>query len=62
MPLLHHEQCFGCGRTNLFGLLLEAEPAVDGRLTTHDLSEHEREILLAGGLLSYLRERDDGRP
>ncbi len=25
MPLVHHEQCFGCGRTNLFGLLLEAE-------------------------------------
>jgi predicted aconitate hydratase len=25
----------------------------------HDLSEHEREILLAGGLLSYLRERGD---
>ena len=25
---------------------------------THDFSEHEREILLAGGLLSYLRERE----
>ena len=25
MPLIHHELCFGCGRTNLFGLLLEAE-------------------------------------
>jgi aconitate hydratase len=25
---------------------------------THDFSEHEREILIAGGLLSYLRERD----
>jgi aconitate hydratase len=24
---------------------------------THDLSEHERELLVAGGLLSYLRER-----
>lgn len=23
----HHELCFGCGRTNLFGLLLEAWPA-----------------------------------
>ncbi len=23
--LVHHELCFGCGRTNLFGLLLEAE-------------------------------------
>jgi acyl-coenzyme A thioesterase PaaI-like protein len=25
-PLVHHELCFGCGRTNLFGLLLEVEP------------------------------------
>jgi hypothetical protein len=23
MTLVHHELCFGCGRTNLFGLLLE---------------------------------------
>jgi acyl-coenzyme A thioesterase PaaI-like protein len=27
VPLIHHELCFGCGRTNLFGLLLELEPA-----------------------------------
>jgi acyl-coenzyme A thioesterase PaaI-like protein len=26
VPLIHHELCFGCGRTNLFGLLLEVEP------------------------------------
>jgi len=26
----------------------------------HDFSQHEREILLAGGLLSYLREQDSG--
>lgn len=25
MPLVHHELCFGCGRNNLFGLLLELE-------------------------------------
>jgi hypothetical protein len=25
MPLVHHELCFGCGRTNLFGLLVEVE-------------------------------------
>jgi acyl-coenzyme A thioesterase PaaI-like protein len=35
LPLVHHELCFGCGRTNLFGLLLEVEPtgenAVAGR-------------------------------
>jgi acyl-coenzyme A thioesterase PaaI-like protein len=33
--LVHHELCFGCGRVNLFGLLLEVEPtgpeAVAGR-------------------------------
>ena len=27
---------------------------------THDFSEHEREILVAGGLLSYLRDREAG--
>ena len=27
MALVHHELCFGCGRTNLFGLLLEVQPA-----------------------------------
>jgi acyl-coenzyme A thioesterase PaaI-like protein len=35
VALVHHELCFGCGRTNLFGLLLEVEPdgpeAVSGR-------------------------------
>ena len=30
MPLVHHEQCFGCGRTNLFGLMLEVERVEDG--------------------------------
>lgn len=30
MSLRHHELCFGCGRTNLFGLLLEAEREPDG--------------------------------
>ena len=30
MPLVHHELCFGCGRTNLFGILLDVEPAGPG--------------------------------
>ncbi len=30
MALVHHELCFGCGRSNLFGLLLDVERAVDG--------------------------------
>ena len=25
MSLVHHELCFGCGRTNLFGVMLELE-------------------------------------
>jgi aconitate hydratase len=32
------------------------EDSGDELLLSHDFSEHEREILLAGGLLSYLRE------
>lgn len=32
MPLVHHELCFGCGRTNLFGLLLEVEPTGPGEV------------------------------
>jgi hypothetical protein len=30
VALVHHELCFGCGRTNLFGLLLEAREAGPG--------------------------------
>jgi hypothetical protein len=31
-PLSHHELCFGCGQTNLFGLMLEAKRAGDGSI------------------------------
>lgn len=31
-PLVHHELCFGCGRQNLFGLLVEVEPEGGGRV------------------------------
>ncbi len=30
--LVHHELCFGCGRTNLFGLLMEVEAVTDGHV------------------------------
>jgi hypothetical protein len=30
VPLAHHELCFGCGQTNLFGLMLDAQRAGDG--------------------------------
>jgi acyl-coenzyme A thioesterase PaaI-like protein len=33
VALVHHELCFGCGRTNLFGLLLEAERTGPDKLT-----------------------------
>ena len=33
MPLVHHELCFGCGRTNLFGLLLEVEEVGPGEVS-----------------------------
>lgn len=33
MPLVHHELCFGCGRTNLFGLLLEVEEVAPGEVS-----------------------------
>jgi acyl-coenzyme A thioesterase PaaI-like protein len=32
VPLVHHELCFGCGRTNLFGLLLEVEEVGPGEV------------------------------
>jgi acyl-coenzyme A thioesterase PaaI-like protein len=31
--LVHHELCFGCGRANLFGLLMELEAAGPGLVT-----------------------------
>ena len=30
MALVHHELCFGCGRVNLFGLLLEVDEVGPG--------------------------------
>ena len=30
--LVHHELCFGCGRTNLFGLLMELEATGRGEV------------------------------
>jgi hypothetical protein len=47
MALVHHDLCFGCGQTNLFGLL-EVE-RVFARI--------HRRNLIAGGLLSYLRDK-----
>jgi acyl-coenzyme A thioesterase PaaI-like protein len=32
MALVHHDLCFGCGQTNLFGLLLEVERVGEHRV------------------------------
>jgi aconitate hydratase len=40
-------------------IAVQIEDSGEQLILLHDLSEHEREILLAGGLLSYLRERDE---
>ncbi|HET7046897.1 MAG TPA: hypothetical protein VFI54_01395 [Solirubrobacteraceae bacterium] len=32
MALVHHDLCFGCGQTNLFGLLLEVERVDERRV------------------------------
>ena len=33
MALVHHDLCFGCGQTNLFGLLLEVERVDQDRVS-----------------------------
>jgi acyl-coenzyme A thioesterase PaaI-like protein len=33
MPLVHDELCFGCGRANLFGLMLEVEETSPGAVS-----------------------------
>jgi acyl-coenzyme A thioesterase PaaI-like protein len=30
--LVHHELCFGCGRINLFGLLMDVQSVAEGRV------------------------------
>jgi acyl-coenzyme A thioesterase PaaI-like protein len=32
LALRHHDLCFGCGISNLFGLQMEVEPAGEGRV------------------------------
>ena len=43
------------------GLTVEIEDTGDSFTAAHDFSPEEREILLAGGLLNYLRRDGDGR-
>jgi acyl-coenzyme A thioesterase PaaI-like protein len=59
--LHHHELCFGCGRVNLFGLLLEVDPAgpdaVTGRcFFKQDHQGADRGIVHEGVLAAALSE------
>ncbi len=61
MPLVHHELCFGCGRANVFGLLLEVEEtgpdAVAGRcFIKQDHQGADRGIAHDGVLAAALSE------
>jgi hypothetical protein len=61
VPLVHHELCFGCGRTNLFGLLLEVEStgpgAISGRcFIKQDHQGPERRSAHAGIITTALAE------
>jgi acyl-coenzyme A thioesterase PaaI-like protein len=46
--LVHHELCFGCGRTNLFGLLMELERAGEGLVTGRGFVKQDHQGPLAG--------------
>ncbi len=46
-------------RANDFAITAKIDDGDELKLS-HDFSEHEREILLAGGLLSYLRGSESG--
>ena len=51
LPEIKHELTDGADR-----ITVEIADSGEEIALTHDFSEHEREILVAGGLLSYLRE------
>ena len=46
--LVHHELCFGCGRTNLFGLLMEVEQAADGAIRGRGFIKQDHQGPLRG--------------
>ncbi len=61
MPVVHHELCFGCGRANVFGLLLEVEQtgpgAVAGRcFVKQDHQGADRGVAHEGVLAAALSE------
>jgi acyl-coenzyme A thioesterase PaaI-like protein len=46
--LVHHELCFGCGRTNLFGLLMEIEPAGGGKVRGRGFIKQDHQGVIPG--------------
>ena len=61
MALVHHELCFGCGRVNLFGLLLEVQEVAPGAVAgrcflKQDHQGADRGMAHAGIVASALAE------
>jgi len=48
MSLVHHELCFGCGRTNLFGLLMELERVGEGLVTGRGFVKQDHQGAIRG--------------
>ena len=46
--LVHHELCFGCGRTNLFGLLMDVEPTGEGRVRGRGFVKQDHQGAIPG--------------
>jgi len=46
--LVHHELCFGCGRTNLFGLLIEVERTGEGQVRGRGFVKQDHQGPIAG--------------
>ena len=48
MALVHHDLCFGCGQTNLFGLLLEVERVDERRVAGRCFIKQDHQGAIAG--------------
>jgi acyl-coenzyme A thioesterase PaaI-like protein len=44
----HHELCFGCGRTNLFGLLMDVERTGDGEVRGRGFVKQDHQGAIPG--------------
>ncbi len=46
--LVHHELCFGCGRANLFGLLMEVEATAEHAVRARAFIKQDHQGAVAG--------------